>query len=205
MIKNKKGQFFILAAVIISAVVIGISATKNYVSSTREPQRFYDLSEELKEESSFVIDYGVLNDEEVLDLVEKFTTGVALNLRDQYPDLGFVFVYGNQDEFVIENYGEEKSAFKIGDEDGVVRGANEEIESNINLELSGANFNVELEQSSLFGYSESWRAFIDNPPENSEIVVTINDQNYNFKLRKNEQFFIVLLKSEGAEEYVDIK
>ena len=203
---NKRGQFFILAAVIISVIIVSLGVVHNYAETQREPERFYDLSYEIKQESARVIDFGVYTGEEnINEFLGDYTQEVASSLRDKYPDIGFVFIYGNHEEVIIENYGKERSLFRVGDTEGYVEGADETTVSNINLEVQGTSVNKEVEQpGDLFKYK--WRDSIV-PDGDTNLVVTINEDVYEFVLEdeQSKQFFLVLIKSEGLEDYVDLQ
>ncbi len=54
MVMNKRAQFFLLAAVIISVVVISLGITANRATVNREPGNFYDFSYEVKRETGAV-------------------------------------------------------------------------------------------------------------------------------------------------------
>ncbi len=56
---NKKGQIYLLAAIIIIALVIGLLAVTNY-SKKNKNSIVYELAEELKIESSKVLDNGAV-------------------------------------------------------------------------------------------------------------------------------------------------
>ena len=64
---NKRGQFYLVAAVIIVLVVIGISSVKTYSVIKSEPQNLEDLSLELSEETARIVDYGVYNGENKIE------------------------------------------------------------------------------------------------------------------------------------------
>jgi hypothetical protein len=59
---NKKGQFFILSAVIIASIIVGLATTKNYVSTGDAPKKFYYYSQQLEDETGAVVDYALYND-----------------------------------------------------------------------------------------------------------------------------------------------
>jgi len=57
---NKKGQFYLIAAIIISLVIIGFANLKNY--STRQSTiTISNFGEELQIESENVLDFGTYN------------------------------------------------------------------------------------------------------------------------------------------------
>ena len=62
MVMNGRGQFFLLAAVIISVVVISFGVSSNVAKGNREPEDFYDFSYEMKREVGAVIDYEIYSD-----------------------------------------------------------------------------------------------------------------------------------------------
>ncbi len=199
----KRAQFYILAVAIISAVVISLAVVYNHVYGVAEPEKFYDLSEELKSESARVIDYGVYNNEDVPLLIENFSNLAARNLLGKYPDIGFVFIYGDEAGISIENYGEEDSYFEIGDASGNVQGGGEGFESNIGIQFDDTTFLEEVEHN-LIEYKHSWKAKVNNFV-GKNVNVKINKQDYLFSVKKSQQFFMILMKKQGGDEYVGIK
>ena len=73
--RGKKGQFYLLAAIIIITLIIGFITLQNY-SSRNSSVTLYDLKEELGIESQNVIDYGtyIYGDDEaaINNLLENF-------------------------------------------------------------------------------------------------------------------------------------
>lgn len=59
---NKRGQFFILSAIILSAILINLYTVRNYVSEGDAPKNFYFYSQMLNDETGAVIDYALYND-----------------------------------------------------------------------------------------------------------------------------------------------
>src|SRR3989304_1022169 len=54
---GKRGQFYLVAAIVLAAVIIGISAVSNYAKREKNTG-LYDLREEIRIESEKTIDYG---------------------------------------------------------------------------------------------------------------------------------------------------
>lgn len=91
---HKRGQFFLIAAVIIVFVLIGFGAIYSSTKTLKEDVIFYDLSKEAVFEGTKVLDYSSFNsipDSEVYAMVK--------NLTDYYstlrPETDFIFIYGN--------------------------------------------------------------------------------------------------------------
>ena len=152
-----------------------------------------------------MVDYGVYYDKDIPVLMSTFSELVAVNILGKYPDMGFVFVFGNTSELHVENYGKNESSFKIGDSGGSVQGGGAEYGSNIELRFGDASFTRTVDQDLMHYKKNAWKAKINNPQKEANIEVNINKQKYAFAVKENQQFFMILLKNEGEDEYVEIE
>ena len=140
--KNKAGQFYLFAAIIIISLIIGFAVISNY-SKTRTSTKIYDLGEELKIESAEVLDYGTYNEyskEEMKDLLGNFT-----EVYSEYAgkDVAIFFISGNKEGVEIYDYPEEGGE-GIGEEQVEIIGEKiivtvDEIKYEFSLK-SGENF-----------------------------------------------------------------
>ena len=55
--KQKRGQFYLVAAIVIISLIVGFSVVSNYATN-KEVVKLYDLKEELGIESANVLKYG---------------------------------------------------------------------------------------------------------------------------------------------------
>jgi hypothetical protein len=89
---NKKGQFYLLAAIVLVAVIIGFATVTNYYKKQVQV-KVYDLGDELGIEGNNVIEYGIIQGiSQIEDFNEKF---------GKYADGNFYFVYGNSKALTI--------------------------------------------------------------------------------------------------------
>ena len=96
--RYKKAQFYIIAAVIIAIILLGLFATKNYIRVKPKDVKFYDLSKELNLESGYVIDHGIYNPNErsLESLVEEWAR-TYVDYSSKVTGIGeWIFVYGNE-------------------------------------------------------------------------------------------------------------
>jgi len=97
-IKNKKAQFYLIAAVAIIIVILSLTAVTNYARIKKTPQKFYDLGELLKTESKYVTDNALFNNKDVNSNIESY-----LELYSKYleantdQDFNLIIFYGNID------------------------------------------------------------------------------------------------------------
>ena len=110
----KRAQFFLLAAVIISTVILSLGITSNWARVSHEPKGFYDFSYEVKRETGAVADYVIYTDVDGGKL-EEFVVLLAKDIKDRDPDSEFLFIYGDSSNMTLKNYGA-KSATVGGEE-----------------------------------------------------------------------------------------
>ncbi len=95
-IEGKKAQFYIIAAIIISIILFGLFAVRNYILVGPKNVKFYDLSKELNLESGYVIDHGIYKDEELDVLVDQWASAYV-DYSSKVTEVGeWIFVYGNE-------------------------------------------------------------------------------------------------------------
>ncbi len=91
-LKNKKGQFFLIAAVIIIVVIVSVVTVSNYTTQ-KQTTKLYDLGKELGIESQNVLDYGTYSSqspEQMKTLMEQFINNYR-NYLEQNKNIYFVF------------------------------------------------------------------------------------------------------------------
>ena len=102
LVKGKKAQLFIIAALIIVGILFSLVAVTNYIKGKPKPTAFYDLSKDINAESSQVLDYATYKKEsDVSKLIANFTEKYASYAGE---NVELVFVYGNTNQLTIENY-----------------------------------------------------------------------------------------------------
>ncbi|MEN7982127.1 MAG: hypothetical protein ABFQ65_01625 [Nanoarchaeota archaeon] len=101
---DKKGQFYLLSAIIIISIIIGFSAVSTYTKTSEV--KIFDLGEELDIESTNVLDYGAYNAVEDLDtLLNNFASNYSEYIGED-KELSFVFGNPEDDSVTVINYEE---------------------------------------------------------------------------------------------------
>lgn len=95
---EKSGQFYLIATVIIIAVVIGFAAISNYAQK-QDSVKIYDLGEELSIEVENVLDYLAFNDDDKLDDFLQDYSDYA-----KTKDIDIYFIFGNNIEITARIY-----------------------------------------------------------------------------------------------------
>jgi hypothetical protein len=183
---NKRGQFFLLAAVIISVVVMGFGVKVNQVTFVEEPKNFYDFSYEVKREVGEVIDYDVYTDFDGSADLDKFVELMSEDIKERSPDSNFLFIYGDDNNISLRSYegssvADDKRGFAEGSK-VCLRGFCKEITSDLDYKVN-------------YDFDDS----------DDEIVVEMNDNNYTFPVSESRQVLFIIQKNVGEESYVSVR
>jgi len=100
---EKRGQFYLVSAIIVAAIVISVIVVSNY-SKKQDYTDLNSLRDELKIESAKVLDYGInnqLSQAAMNQLLQDFTQKY---IDTESRDKNLYFVFGNQDNITLKGY-----------------------------------------------------------------------------------------------------
>ena len=96
--RGKRGQFYLIAAVIIILIIVGLAGVKNYVSVKKEPPKFQDFSDMLNREGKYSIEYGEYNNKDTQIISEGIINLTSDYMAQNYnEDFVLYIVYGDID------------------------------------------------------------------------------------------------------------
>ena len=170
---NKRGQFYIIAAVIVVGIVVGLSSTVNSAVVGGEREQFYDLADEINYETKQVIDYGVFNSLEIDNLL-----------------IGFLGKYADY-------ISKEQVLFLVGDS------ADVNAYSFATQEAGGLGLILTSNPSSItIQEIGSVTAEVSLDPDLGIVTATVEGIDYIFNLEEGENFFFVIIQTEEEERFV---
>ncbi|MBT7102494.1 hypothetical protein HN935_03200 [archaeon] len=209
MVIHKRAQFFLLAAVIISAVVISLGITANRATVNREPGNFYDYSYEVNREVGAVIDYEIYSGFDEGANLSLFVDLLARDIRDKSPDANFLFVYGDTvDGMNVTNYGTETANVGSGGDNdapdtGVIGGGSRVISRictrNHCSEVSDLidTFNEDVGTGEISG---------DHLKDaGDDVVVEVAGYEYEFPVSRHRRVIFIMQKDVNDESFVTAK
>ena len=170
MKRGKKGQFYIITAIIIISVVISFAAIQNYAATKPKFTQIYDLGKELKLESGKVYDYGIYKEINTEGLIKQWADVYANYTRGQNIE-EWLFVYGNDDGIIPITFSKE-SAGKI------------------KIILGEGNTEVDIKKGEVIKGEKV------KPARGEAVKIVLKDANHSFNLKEGENFFFVI-KTEG--------
>lgn len=170
--EDKKGQFYVVAAIMIIVIIIGMAGVSNYITTKEEPKGFYKLESELGLEGAKVIDYGIYNNQEISIIIAGFTEDYANYVAKTGEDFELAIVQGNQNSGKIIRFTKESSGY------------------------------VEAGEFGLPKAREVVTIIEPVPLGQTKVIVDVGNKTYEFTLKENENFLFVMTTSEGFEKHV---
>ena len=104
---NKRGQFYLIAAIIIIVIIFGIYTAGNYVKTKQEKTIVYDLKKEFGLESGKIDDFALYNSYNSGTYLDTWIE-TYVNTRGQSLD-NFVVVYGDGTDLKMKRYSRNSS------------------------------------------------------------------------------------------------
>lgn len=185
--KNRKGQFFLIAAVIIIVVIVSVITISNY-TSTKEEVKLYDLGQEIGIESQQVIDSGTysgLNDEEMANLMENFAKNYVNYIEE---DKNIYFVFGNAAQIHVLGYQEVDQTEQVC------------------LVLNPTTFGKSKQQECYPVIMSETNDFPSDTNKGSvtirKVIINVGGTDYQFSLRAGENFYFVIWREIKGERHV---
>ena len=169
---NKAGQFYLITAVILVMLVVGLFTIFNYSERGSDVMLNY-LIEEIQIESAYVLDYGLYN-----ELSDGVFYGLLLDFTEDYIDyqregIDLYFIFGDQENLTITGY--------------------QETEKQVSVSSGSSYTTITNEAGEFIGGID---------PETDTLTLFINDAQYTFKLNKGKNFYFVLSQKINKGEYI---
>ena len=168
----KRGQFYLVAAMIIISIIVGIILFRNYISE-RPREKVYDLKEDLNIEVANVIDYGTyneLNDTSMENLLRGFIESYS-----QFGEIEkLLFIFGNKDNITVFTYQQlaEEISINVGAGDVLVIG------------------NPGVINTTTF------------TPTGNKVKIIIYGNPYTFNLNKGENFYFIIVSTVEGNQII---
>lgn len=169
---NKRAQFFLIAALIISGIILSFGNTYTKINIQTEDAKIYDLSEQLKYESTQVLDNGLIagSTSDVIAENLKNLTEYYANLN---PDSNIDIIFGNSTELKSISKKQGEASIEISN---ILDSKDTKTGTNITKDSSNKKVKVKIPSESNSEGAE--RSFDMNEGQNFYLIIRkkINDQ-----------------------------
>jgi hypothetical protein len=187
---NKKGQIYILAALILSVVLFRLAATVNLASPNDIKDDFEKLSNNYESEGIALMNSVINNQGDVSDAFRRFTALFTAYSKTTNPRFGLIYALDYNDQLHIGNFLDQPIIIDCaGCVPEEVIGCYEKLDASIRFE--GLSLGADLNQQLI----NECTLTIDHSV--SEISVIIDGLNYNFNIVKDSPEVIIV-----SREYV---
>lgn len=176
--KNKRGQFYIVAAIIIVLAISGLASVVTYAYVKAKPRTMQSMGNELREEGSRIVDYGIYNKENIIEYLNNFTESYAEYFLKKTNNANVIFVYGNKTNLFAVKY------------------------DNVSTGLISANIGNGATNWNMFKGVVNRTNVIVNPTE-TNVQVKMFNNDYNFNLKESQMFYFVIIQEREGEVYVE--
>ena len=170
--RNKRGQFYLLAAIIIITVIVGLASVSNYVKKG-DTVKLYDVREELNIESGEVLEYGQFSGKTLEETTDDFIVKYQEYAGD---DKELYFVYGDKNEVYVIRFGD------VGKISLTTSGTQttETIDGKITTTISAEN----------------------GPLTQIDVLIGEEQIPYTFELKPGQNFFFVISQEVEGEQHI---
>jgi hypothetical protein len=173
---NKRGQVFLIAALLIVLIAISITSLGTFASASPQPKIISDLKSDLERESSEIIDYGIYNNQNLEDLTDQFIEEKFSPYFFQKTDnSNIIFVYGNKTNLKAVKYNTESTGT---------------ISANIGGNINWINSGIFTQEIKI------------TDTTSGTTTVTLLNRDYIFKLREHEMFYFIIIQQKENEIYI---
>lgn len=138
---NKKGQFYIITAIILCVIIYGVSAVANQAEDVQLREDFGLLANNFLRETPKVANYAIRNSEFVSTRLDTFTVDFLRHARKTNPEVAVVYAFTDSEDLYIKSYEQEDViVHPSSGQQTTLFGADEIAYQDITLDIGGQEF-----------------------------------------------------------------
>ncbi|HLD03084.1 MAG TPA: hypothetical protein VJC07_05290 [Candidatus Nanoarchaeia archaeon] len=191
---NKKGQVYILAAVIIAFLIYVLFAETNIVKETIIEDDFEEISSNYEIESAKFVNSLIGQDtEKVVNSFASFSSIFSSYAKTKNPEFSLIYLFSYNDGLYVGNFLDEEVS--INSIQQTLDGCFEEIDTSIiiaGLDVAIGNVNT--------GDVDVSRCVAQFSNSDNEIEVKVKDVRYRFELEQNRPEIVIVTREKKGEQ-----
>lgn len=172
--KSKRGQFYIIAAILIVVIISGIATTVTYTITKSAPKGIKELSGEVKQEIPRIERHAVYNKQDRDELINNFTKGdLAKYFFSKTDEASMTMIYRNASGNVNAIFYTKDNSGTIGVQDFKIYTTEDTVNT------------------------------IKVVSEGKKTTVDILNQSFTFELEDYQDFYFIIMQNKSGEQYVE--
>lgn len=183
---NKRGQFFLLGAIIIAAMLFSLGAVSNKLTVARDYSGFDGHFDNIYRESNAVLSYAINSGSDIETVMGDFGNRLSVDVQNRNLNADFLLIYGNSSKLVIEN---------LGLNNVVISGdSSPAVPSQIMVAVAGVSGSQTLAAGNNLSIVPT-----------GDLEILYNDNIYNFVVSDNNRVITMLKEEFNDEIYIRVK
>jgi hypothetical protein len=191
---SKKGQIFIIAAILLSLIIYILASVTNIARQEKMRGDFEGLSENYETEASRLINAAVSTGADVGPAFGNFTYAFTSYSKTKNPQFGLIYVLNYEGKVYMGNYLNEEIYVDVGDKTPLtLEGCFEAVDARVVFGPLTGSFNP--------GNPQMEKCTKDIPePKSDKLYVAIKNTWYTFKLVSGKPQLMVVSQMEEAKQ-----
>lgn len=189
---NKKGQVYILAAIIITFLIYLLFSETNVIHETVIDDNFEELSKNYEiEGAKFVNSLIGKEPNEIADEFSDFSSVFTSYAKTKNPEFSLIYLFSYEDEVYVGNYLDED--VQINNEPDKLDGCFEDIDTSV--VIAGINIDIDdIKKSEI-------KRCINKYTGNSDTVdIKVGDVGYRFELQQKRPEIVIVSREKKGEQ-----
>lgn len=179
---NKRGQFYIIIALIISLALFGITYKVNEIKEPVLFSDFNDVSDNYISEATLVVNDALRDHEDVKNRVDTFTDNFLEYAKVRNPNIELIYLYSDGKTYTLVNRGVEETEIE-----GVSIPADQIIQG-VTLEVGGNEFAHQVPVSAE-NFGDDWVSFNG---ESGPVELSIGGMFHRFRWGPEPDFRVLI-------------
>ena len=172
---NKKGQLYLMAAVIIAFVLYVILSPSNIVRKTTETSNFQEIAKNFDTESARFLNDIIPHNQPIYGSFLNFTILFTSYSKTKNPDFGLIYSFIYKGKIYLGNYAQDMVAFDMGGQGTSINGCLASVQTSFSI----GGLDMAIPNVNIMAYQHCLREIPLPQSFNNKLIVTVHESETN--------------------------
>ena len=188
---NKRGQLYLMSALILMGVLYTLLTPSNIIKKTTEASNMQDIAINFDRESTHFLNSLITTNQPIFDAFLNFTVLFSSYAKTKNQDVGMIYTFVHQNKLYIGNYAEDTVVVTTGSSTTIMNGCLADVDTSFSL----AGLNIAIQDVDL----GTFQSCLKGVPLSSDF-----DQKLTIKITEPDTGSSITLKTETAPKNPDL-